>query len=68
MNKEQKEAIPVNFAPQHPGIPVGAEFTIAGVKIVGPGRFITDCNPGEETRLVNSKRPSVFVLRGDAHD
>lgn len=49
--------------PAHARIPFGAEFTIAGVKIVGPGRFTTACKPGEETVLVNSHRESVFKLR-----
>lgn len=61
----QSEAIPVNMEPTHARIPFGAEFTIAGVKIVGPGRFITDCKLGEETVLVNSHRESVFKLRSN---
>jgi hypothetical protein len=59
---KQKEAIPVNVT-THPQLPLGATFTIAGVKIVGPGKFITNCKPGGETVLVNSNKPSVFVLR-----
>lgn len=59
----QVEAIPVNIIPPDMRFAFGAKFTIAGVKIIGPGRFITNCEPGEETVLVNSERDSVFKLR-----
>lgn len=34
------------------GLKPGDEFTIAGVKILPNGDFITDCKPGEESKLV----------------
>jgi hypothetical protein len=56
----------VNVTTPTKALPLGARFTIAGVKVVGPGRFIFNCKPGEETVFVNSKQPSVFVLGGPA--
>jgi hypothetical protein len=62
---KQIEAIPVNVD-LCSALPVGAEFTIHGVKLLPTGRFITDCKPGEETRLVNSGTiESIYKLRSN---
>ena len=55
-------AVPVNVD-STPSLPIGAQFTIKGVRLLPGGSFITDCKPGEETLLVNSKKPSIFKLR-----
>ena len=43
---------------------IGDKFTIAGVKMVGPGMFISNCKPGQETLLevTSLGESSVFKI------
>lgn len=45
------EPLPCGVPEDAPGISEGDVFTIKGIKVLPNGRFITDCAPGEETRL-----------------
>jgi hypothetical protein len=58
----QTEAVPV-MVESCPKFLLGQEFTIKGIRLLPDGSFITTCEPGEETILIQSDEPSIYRLR-----
>jgi len=57
----QAQPLPVNDFPEP--IKLGDEFTLKGIKVVGPNQLIYNCKEGEETLFIASNIKSCFSFR-----
>lgn len=53
--------IPINIY-RSDVVQVGDKFTIAGIKVIGKNRYISNCKPGAETEFIYADEPSSFVI------